>query len=179
MDQKEFIDLCILCGCDYTHSIGGMGPVTSYKMLKEYGTIENVLDFVKDKNQETLADDPTKKCKFNVPKDFLYKESRDLFIKPDVITDKEELEKLIVFDKPDEDEMRTWLIEQKNFAEVKVTNGIERIKKSAGKKNQSRLDSFFKTTMISSKKVEAPKKGAAKGKPGAGAKKPMARKSAF
>jgi len=65
------------------------------------------------------------------------------------------------------------------FAEVKVNNGIERIKKSAGKKNQSRLDSFFKSTMISTKKVDAPKKGAKGGKPGAGAKKPMGRNSAF
>ena len=179
MDQKEFIDLCILCGCDYTHSIGGMGPITSYKMLKEHGTIEEVLEFVNEKNQESLADDPNKKCKYTVPKDFLYKESRNLFINPDVISDKEELEKMIVFDKPAEDEMKTWLIEQKMFAENKVNNGLERIKKCAGKKNQGRLDSFFKVTMISAKKVEAPKKGAKNGKPGAGFKKPMARKSAI
>ena len=43
MNQTEFIDLCILCGCDYTQSIGGMGPTTSYKFMKEHGDIETVL----------------------------------------------------------------------------------------------------------------------------------------
>jgi len=130
MTQTEFIDLCILCGCDYTHSIGGMGPVTSYKLLKEHGTIEGVLEMIEETNS-----DPDKKKKFVIPKDFLYKESRDLFVNPDVITDKEALEKLIVFEKPAEEEMREWLLEQKNFAEVKINNGIERIRKSQGKKN--------------------------------------------
>lgn len=106
MTQKEFIDLCILCGCDYTHSIGGMGPVTSYKLLKEHGTIEDVIEKVKEVNE-----DPDKKKKYTIPDKFLYKESRELFINPDVISDKEELEKLIVFDKPAEDELREWLIE--------------------------------------------------------------------
>jgi flap endonuclease-1 len=43
MDTKQFVDLCILCGCDYTYNIGGIGPVTSYKLLKELGNIEGVL----------------------------------------------------------------------------------------------------------------------------------------
>ena len=40
MNMTEFIDLCILCGCDYTHSIGGMGPVTAFKLIQEHKTIE-------------------------------------------------------------------------------------------------------------------------------------------
>ena len=35
MNQKEFIDLCILCGCDYTHNIGGVGPVKAFNLMKE------------------------------------------------------------------------------------------------------------------------------------------------
>jgi hypothetical protein len=38
-----------------------MGPITSYKMLKEHGTIEDVLEFVNEKNQESLLEDPNKK----------------------------------------------------------------------------------------------------------------------
>ena len=153
MNQTEFIDLCILCGCDYTHSIGGMGPVTAFKMLKENGTIEGVLKKVAESNE-----DPSKKKKFMVPENFLYEESRDLFVTPDVCRDKELLEKQIVFDKADEIQMKEWLINEKGFSEVKVINGIERLKKCSGKKNQTRLDCFFKAGAISSsKKVEAPK----------------------
>ena len=43
----EFVDLCILCGCDYTHTIGGLGPVTGYKLLKENKNIEGVLEKIK------------------------------------------------------------------------------------------------------------------------------------
>jgi flap endonuclease-1 len=43
MTMDEFIDLCILCGCDYTKNIGGIGPVRAFKLIKEESTIENVL----------------------------------------------------------------------------------------------------------------------------------------
>jgi flap endonuclease-1 len=39
--------MCILCGCDYTDTIEGIGPITSYKLISEYETIENVIDFLK------------------------------------------------------------------------------------------------------------------------------------
>lgn len=82
-----------------------MGPVTSYKMLKEHGSIESVIDFIKESNE-----DPNKKKKFTIPQDFLYKESRELFVNPDVIRDKETLEKSIVFEKLAEEELREWLM---------------------------------------------------------------------
>jgi flap endonuclease-1 len=159
MNHEEFIDLCILCGCDYTHSIGGMGPVTAFKLIKEHKTIESVMEMINAQNE-----DPERKKKYIIPEKFLYEESRELFKNPDCNRNREELEKHIVFDKPNEEELTSWLVGHKGFAEVKVTNGIERLRKCQGKKNQTRLDCFFKSTAISSsKKVEAPK-GKAKGK---------------
>ena len=156
-----------MCGCDYTHSIGGMGPVTSYKMLKEHDNIEGVLDEVKRLNEEREEKDPTKGKRFVIPDKFLYEESRDLFKNPEVIDDKEILEKKLVWDKPNEEGLKEWLIGSKCFTETKVSNGIERLNKCQGKKNQSRLDSFFKSTMISSKKTEAPKGKGGKNNKGA------------
>jgi len=173
MTQTEFIDLCIMCGCDYTQTVGGMGPVTAYKMIKEHQNIEGVLKRINEMNE-----DPDKKKKYMIPGNFLYKESRELFVNPDVNQDLEDLQKQIVFGKPDEAGLKDWLCTNKGFTEIKVSNGIERMNKCAGKKNQSRLDSFFKSSVLSStKKVEAPK---GKGKGGKG--KPLkqaARKSAF
>lgn len=159
MTQAEFIDLCILCGCDYTHSIGGMGPVTAFKLIKEHGSIEPIMEKVVN----VVNADPEKKKKFIVPDNFLYKESRELFVTPDVNRDKEALQKAIVWDKPYEEELKEWLTKEKGFAENKVESGLERLKKCQTKKNQIRLDSFFKAgpTLSSTKKVEAPKKGAA------------------
>lgn len=82
MEMDEFIDLCILCGCDYTRSIGGIGPVRAFKLIQDEGTIENVLEKVKEAN-----DDPKKKSRFIIPDAFLYEESRELFKKPNVDRD--------------------------------------------------------------------------------------------
>lgn len=34
MSHEEFVDLCILCGCDYTESIDGIGPTTAFKLIQ-------------------------------------------------------------------------------------------------------------------------------------------------
>ena len=41
---EEFIDICILCGCDYTTKITGIGAIKAYKFIKKYGTIEGVIN---------------------------------------------------------------------------------------------------------------------------------------
>lgn len=86
---------------------------------------------------------------------------------PDVCKDKEALEKVVVFDKkPEEEKILEWLIKDKGFAEIKVKNGLEKLQKSQTKKNQFRLDAFFKQSkVISSQKrigvVAAPVKAKA------------------
>lgn len=50
MTHTEFVDLCILCGCDYTNTITGMGPVTAYRYLTECKNIEGVLRRIKNEN---------------------------------------------------------------------------------------------------------------------------------
>lgn len=53
MTQDEFIDLCIMCGCDYLDSPKGMGFKTAYKMIKEYRSIEACISSGKIKESET------------------------------------------------------------------------------------------------------------------------------
>jgi flap endonuclease-1 len=43
MSVDNFIDYCILSGCDYTESIPQIGPVTAYNLIKKHGCIENIL----------------------------------------------------------------------------------------------------------------------------------------
>lgn len=74
-------------------------------------------------------EDPKKKKKYVIPEKFLYEESRELFKNAEVLRDREFLEKQIVFDKPDEEQLKDWLVNSKNFTDVKVLNGIERLKK--------------------------------------------------
>ena len=40
---EQFVDVCILCGCDYCSTIKGIGPKTALKLIKEFKSIENVI----------------------------------------------------------------------------------------------------------------------------------------
>ena len=144
MTMDEFIDLCILCGCDYTHSIGGVGPIKAFNLVKEHGKIEGVLEMLKRHN-----DDPNKKQKYVIPEQFLFEESRDLFKGPDVITEKAEIEALLKWETPDQEALRSYLVNDKAFAENKVESGIKKLGQCKGKVNQGRLDMFFKSAGVS------------------------------
>jgi flap endonuclease-1 len=128
--MEEFIDLCILCGCDYTKSIGGIGPVKAFKFIKDCGNIENVL-----KKIDEDADDPKKKQKYIIPSEFKFKESRELFKSPEVITDKTTLEGLIKWTKPDEEALKAFLINEKGFTETKVESGLKKLSSAQTKVN--------------------------------------------
>ena len=52
LTNEQFIDMCILCGCDYSAKIEGIGPVKAYKFIKEFNTIENILDYCKSQNEK-------------------------------------------------------------------------------------------------------------------------------
>jgi len=43
LTHDQFIDLCILCGCDYCPTISGIGPVRALKCIRKHGTIEEYL----------------------------------------------------------------------------------------------------------------------------------------
>ena len=55
MTMDEFVDLCILCGCDYTHTIGGLGQAGAFKFIKEHSTIEAVLEKIQEINGDLMS----------------------------------------------------------------------------------------------------------------------------
>ena len=42
LSNDQFIDLCIMCGCDYNKNIPKIGPITSYNLILQYKSIEGV-----------------------------------------------------------------------------------------------------------------------------------------
>jgi len=137
LTYEEFVDLCILCGCDYTDTIDGVGPVTAYKLIKEHKNIEAV---IKELEKENL--DTKRKRKYVIPTQFNYEDARDLFMKADVIKNFDNLE--LKWNKPDEEELTKFLVDKKGFSEVRVQNAIKKLKSALeAKGTQSRLESFF------------------------------------
>lgn len=55
ISYEQFIDFCILSGCDYSAKIPGIGPVKAHNIIKKYKTIETFLEssaFNKYKNSK-------------------------------------------------------------------------------------------------------------------------------
>ena len=128
--MEQFIDMCILCGCDYTSTLKGIGPKTALSLIRKHKTIEAVLENI------DLAKHP-------VPEDFNYVEARRLFVTPEVTPAKEVA---IKFKSPDAEGLKKYLVDEKGFAPETVESALKRIKKAkaSGKASQGRLDSFFK-----------------------------------
>ena len=53
-----FVDMCIMCGTDYNPNIKDVGTVTSFKIISEKTTIDNIKDLldVKDLNYERVRE---------------------------------------------------------------------------------------------------------------------------
>ena len=46
---RQFIELCLLLGCDYLEPIKGVGPKTAYKLMQEHGSLDKVLEHLRAK----------------------------------------------------------------------------------------------------------------------------------
>ena len=54
MSYENFVDYCILCGCDYSDTLNQVGPITAYNIIIKHGNIENYLKQHPEKNKETF-----------------------------------------------------------------------------------------------------------------------------
>ncbi|KAI5398788.1 Elongation of fatty acids protein 2 [Lathyrus oleraceus] len=131
LTMDQFIDLCILSGCDYCDNIRGIGGLTALKLIRQHGSIETIL--------ENLS-----KERYQIPEDWPYQEARQLFKEPLVSTDDEELN--LKWSPPDEEGLITFLVNENGFSSDRVTRAIEKIKAAKNKSSQGRLESFFKPT---------------------------------
>lgn len=144
LSYDEFLDLCILCGCDYTSKIYGIGPITGYKLIKENSTIENVLQKIKDNPKYKIPDNfDYKKARYlfkNEMKDLNISEINNILIlkKPDI----ENLNEFINSKIPEKSEKYNNIINKKlNKYYLNIVNNKVKIVKT--KKNQS-IKNFFK-----------------------------------
>ncbi|KAI9034829.1 multifunctional nuclease RAD27 [Aspergillus affinis] len=133
MDRSQFIDLCILLGCDYLEPIPKVGPNTALKLIREHGSLEKVV--------EAIESDPKKK--YVIPEDWPYQDARELFLHPDV-RDASAPECDFKWDAPDVEGLIDFLVKDKGFNEDRVRNGAARLQKNLKSAQQSRLEGFFK-----------------------------------
>ncbi|KAI0399965.1 DNA-repair protein rad2 [Xylaria palmicola] len=133
MDRKQFVDLCILLGCDYLDPIPKVGPTTALKLIREHGTLEKVVEFIQNDPKE----------KYKVPDDWPFADARALFFEPDVRKADDPLCDF-KWEKPDTDGLVKFLCTDKGFNEDRVRAGAGRLEKASKSSQQARLEGFFK-----------------------------------
>jgi flap endonuclease-1 len=128
-NQDEFIDLCILMGCDYCDSIKGIGGKKGLDLIKKHKTIENIIEHLPSKE--------------TVPKDWQLDAVRKLFKEPLVTKSELISEEDLKIKDIDEEGIVQFLCAENGFDEKRVRNAIERCKAAKPKSAQTRIDSFF------------------------------------
>ncbi|KAI4138501.1 MAG: hypothetical protein L6R39_006758 [Caloplaca ligustica] len=174
MERNQFIDLCILLGCDYVDPIPKIGPASALKLIRDYGTLEAVVEHIRN--------DPKKR--YTIPDDWPFQDARDLFIHPDVRqADHPECD--FHWNAPDVEGLVKFLVTEKGFSEDRVRSAAARLQKNLKTSQQARLEGFFKPQpkteeeinklkrkheakreeQKKKQKIEKKEKAAAKGKP--------------
>lgn len=113
---QEFIDLCILLGCDYVCHIDGIGVKRAKEIIDEYRTIDNFLEKSNDI-----------KCgKYKVDKDYINEVSkaRDYFLNS---PGKTYLPAQLKLANPDQKKIKDLLINKYSYSKTKVEKIINKI----------------------------------------------------
>ena len=112
LSREQLIDLAILVGTDFNKGVDGVGPKTALRLIREYGSIENLPERVRCKTPEDV------------------REIRNTFINPPTTTDYSiELQPL------EERELYHFLCDVENFSRQRVTTAIERMRKFTAQSN--------------------------------------------
>ena len=117
INHEQFIDICILLGCDYSCTVTGLGPKSILGVIKNHGSIDNFI----------INDLKLKKNKYRIPDNFHYKPAREYFQNAPV----QQLTKTdITWKKPNIKKLQQILVDKYNFKSVNVSKIISRLKKN-------------------------------------------------
>ena len=112
MNMDNFIDLCILLGCDYTDTIDGIGQKKAWDLMKKYGSLEELI----------MKNDNIKNNKYKLPDNFRYEESREYFKNPRHIkVDNNDIK----LETPKLNELKHLLVQTYGFNEDNVENMLK------------------------------------------------------
>lgn len=110
MNQDEFIDLCILLGCDYTPTIPKIGKKRALDIIQKYRSIDNFLE--------------KEGKKYKVPENFNYKDAQDIFRNQSV----QKLSSKYKLKKPNYNAIKEIMVDIYDFNLDKVNEYINKIK---------------------------------------------------
>lgn len=71
LTQEQFVDLCILCGCDFSGTLRNINHQDALQLIRQYGSIEAILEQRQDRQLEH----------------FTFKVAREIFLHPPTLSD--------------------------------------------------------------------------------------------
>lgn len=134
LSMDQFVDYCILLGCDFSDRIHGIGPVKALDLIKEFKSIEKIIGQL-DKSKHPL------------PPRFDFQQVRGLFKEPEV---KRIAKNEIKWEPVQEEELLKFLVEEKQFQKERVERAITLLKESTAKKAQMRVTDYFAQAKVTS-----------------------------
>ncbi|XP_032901005.1 flap endonuclease 1 isoform X1 [Amblyraja radiata] len=137
LSHEQFVDLCILLGCDYCDKIHGVGPGRALPLLQQHHSLDGVVQHLRP-------------GRLAVPEDWPYREARRLFLQP-AVTDPGGV--TLEWGAPDEEGLVQLLVHEKHAKERRVRSRIQRLRESLREverrsrmftaERQQRLDDFY------------------------------------
>ncbi len=110
LTSNQFIDFCILCGCDYAPEVPKIGNITALKLIQKYQSMEEIIN----------------NTNYNFPENYkeLYIDAKKNFL---LFKDKINVDeiKLITSDK-NINELKNYLVNEIEMNETKVNNAIKK-----------------------------------------------------
>ena len=111
MDMNQFIDMCILCGCDYCPTIPKIGSVRAYQHIKEHESIEKFIE--------------TSKCEVSEEFKEKYLPARNVF---NIFRDKLDIETIDIYSSSyDSAALYSYLVHGCSMSEKRVQNALKKI----------------------------------------------------
>jgi len=113
LTHEKFIELCVLCGCDYCENIPKIGNVKALKIIKEY---ENIDDFINKNKTYNIPENYLEKYNKSIEIFNLYKGKYDNHNDIPIFNSNANISKLI-----------NYLVNDCNISEKKVQNAIKKM----------------------------------------------------
>lgn len=150
LSMSDFINLCVLSGCDYVDRIKKIGSVTAFNYIVKQSNNNNeseTFDSTNDETVDSLIQAIVEDNKFPEdldPTDYLtsFKQARQLFVNP--LVDKTIQATQLKLGRIDEKGILDYLVTKRQFKEKRVLTAIENLKKARASLGQTSMSNFFK-----------------------------------
>jgi flap endonuclease-1 len=181
LSHDQFVDLCILLGCDYCDSIKGVGPKTALKLIREHKNIETILQNInteKYKIPDNWLPPSHKKLKTEDTTDYDQQDEKEeqeeeedndeafepVYVQARRLFNEHEVTKspTLKWTECQPQALTKFLVDDMEFNPERVKSSIEKLQKAfkATSKPQSRMDSFFQVKATSKSTVKPKTKAA-------------------